>query len=154
MTNTKKPEVTFISTSSFIRPVIVMQPQMRQNVDGVTQRPIRLTFKNFQYTTSDEAEIDFIRNHPAFGTEYKELQNGESAPVVVNPLDAGITKMGDYGDPKPDAVEQLRAEMKKNMQQMTQDILATVTDAVTEIVKDAMSANVTYREENDTPQGT
>jgi len=70
---------TFVS-KTYKKPRLIISSAMRHKDDGQIQRTKYIQFENYKYTTSDEKEIEFIRAHREFGTEYKELKSTETAP--------------------------------------------------------------------------
>lgn len=102
-----------------------MTPAMKFKEDGQIQKTRSIQFENYKYTTDKEDEIEFIRNHREYGTEYKELKVGELAqekqPAGTNSVETQMPR-----DQKEDILAAVDAKLDK----IQQDIIAAVASMV------------------------
>lgn len=125
---------TFVS-KKFKRPIIIIESEMKQRIDGETRKSKRIYFENYKFTTENQDEIDAIRNHPLFGDEYMEMQGGEQLPERADAVEVKVAGMS-----RPEDV--IRAEfheemnnMREEMGNMTNNILQSVSSIVAEALK-------------------
>lgn len=64
-------------------PKIVMETKKRFKDDGEATGGKVIQFDKHHYQTSDPEVIEFIRNHPLFGSEYVEVQERKPEPAPV-----------------------------------------------------------------------
>lgn len=64
-------------------PKIVMETKKRFKDDGEATGGRVIQFDKHHYQTTDPEIIEFIRNHPLFGSEYVEVQERKPEPTPV-----------------------------------------------------------------------